>query len=435
MIPRYSREKISSIWSDESMYNFWLDVEIATCEAWNEIGVIPNEDLSKIKKIKFDIHKYEKYFNETKHDIVSFVRSISENLQEESRWIHHGITSNDVKDTGLSLQLKSSIDHLIKELEILMSSLKRKAIEEIDTPCVGRSHGMHAEPMSFGAKLGIFWDELKRHKERLIETKKRASICMISGPVGSFATVPPELEKIVSRKLNLSPAKITNQVIQRDIHGEYSQNLALIASSLEKIALEIRHLQRSEVDEAREPFGKKGFVTKGSSSMPHKRNPELSERICGLSRVIRSNSSAALENIPLWHERDISHSSAERIILPDSSIALDYIIFLTNQVISDLEINREKMLENLDKAKGLIFSPRVMLKIIEAGMDKNEAYDLVQSLSMECLSTGINLRELCLKNKIIRLKLNKDEISEIFDYKFYLRFTKHQFNSLGWNLD
>ena len=435
MIPRYSREKISSIWSDEKMYNFWLDVEIATCEAWNEMGVIPDKDLSKIKKIKFDIQKYEKYFNETKHDIVSFVKSISENLEEESRWIHHGITSNDVKDTGLSLQLRASIIHISEELEILMSSLKRKAIEEIDTPCVGRSHGMHAEPMSFGAKLGIFWDELKRHKDRLNETKERVAICMISGPVGSYATVSPELEKIVSKKLNLVPAKITNQVIQRDIHGEYSQNLALIASSLEKIALEIRHLQRSEVDEAREPFGKKGFVTKGSSSMPHKRNPELSERICGLSRIIRSNSSAALENIPLWHERDISHSSAERIILPDSSIALDYIIFLTNQIISDLDINREKMLENLDKAKGLIFSPRVMLKIIEAGMDKNEAYDLLQSLSMECINSGINLRDLCLQNEIIKSKLSISEISEIFDYKFYLRFTKQQFNSLGWNLD
>ena len=435
MIPRYSREKISKIWSEESMYNHWLQVEIATCEAWNELGIIPKEDLKKLKNLTFNMESYNKFFEETKHDIVSFVKSISENVGKESRWIHHGITSNDVKDTALSLQLRSSIDHLIYEIEELMNSIKSKAIEEINTPCVGRSHGMHAEPMSFGAKLAIFWDELRRHKDRLMETKKRASICMISGPVGSYATVSPELEQKVAKKLNLEPANITNQVIQRDIHAEYSQNLALIASSLEKLALEIRHLQRSEVDEAREPFGKKGFVTKGSSSMPHKRNPELSERICGLSRIIRSNSIASFENVPLWHERDISHSSAERIILPDSSIALDYIIYLSNQIISDLFVNRDKMLENLNKANGLIFSPRVMLKLIESGLDKNKSYDLVQSLSMKSADKNINLETLCLENEVISNRLSKEEILEIFDFEFYLRYTKQQFISLGWKID
>ncbi len=435
MIPRYSRKKISQIWSDENTFNCWLQVEIATCEAWNELGIIPKEDLQKIKKIKFDLKTYEKYFEETKHDIVSFVKSVSENLGEESRWIHHGITSNDVKDTGLSIQLIQSINHIDDGVKTLMDSLKLKAIKEIATPIVGRSHGMHAEPMSFGAKLGIFWDELKRHRERLNQTKERVSICMISGPVGSFATVSPELEKKVSKKLGLNAAIITNQVIQRDLHAEYCQNLALLASSLEKLAVEIRHLQRSELDEAREPFGKEGFVTKGSSSMPHKRNPELSERICGLARVIRSNSSTAMQNIPLWHERDISHSSAERIILPDSSIATDYILFLSNQIISGLEINREKMLKNLNDSKGLIFSPRVMLKLVESGIDKNKAYDLVQSLSMEVLESNKNLRDLCIQNEVVSSLISKEELVEIFDYNFYLRFTKNQFKDLGWKIN
>ncbi len=435
MIPRYSRKKISDIWSDENMYNCWLKVEIATCEAWNEMGIIPDEDLEKIKNIKFDINTYEKYFNETKHDIVSFVKSVSENLGDESRWIHHGITSNDVKDTALSIQLIQSIDHINDCINQLMNSLKTKAIEEIDTPIVGRSHGMHAEPMSFGAKLGIFWDELRRHSERLLQTKERSSLCMISGPVGSFATVSPDLEKIVSKKLGLKPAIITNQVIQRDIHGEYSQNLALLASSLEKLAIEIRHLQRSELDEAREPFGKKGFVTKGSSSMPHKRNPELSERICGLARVIRSNSSTAMQNIPLWHERDISHSSAERVILPDSSIATDYILYLSDEIISGLEINRENMLKNLNDSKGLIFSPRIMLKLVENGLDRNQAYDLVQSLSMEVLEENKDLKDLCLNNEVVSSLISKKEIIEIFDYEFYLRFTKDQFKELGWKIN
>ena len=300
---------------------------------------------------------------------------------------------------------------------------------------MGRSHGMHAEPMSFGAKLGIFWDELSRHSERFNQSKKRASICMISGPVGSYATVSPKLEKIISKKLGLNPGIITNQIIQRDIHAEYCQNLALLASTLEKLAIEIRHLQRSEVDEAREPFGKEGFVTKGSSSMPHKRNPELSERICGLARVIRSNSSTALQNVPLWHERDISHSSAERVILPDSSIATDYILFLADQIISGLEIKRDNMLRNLDNSNGLIFSPRIMLKLVESGIDKNEAYDLVQAMSMEVLENKKNLKDLCIQNKVISSLISEKEISEIFDYDFYLRFTKEQFRSLGWKIN
>jgi len=432
LIPRYSREKISKIWSEEKAYDYWLKVELATCEAWNELGVIPKDDLDKIKKIQFNQKIYNKYFEETKHDIVSFLKAISEGLGDESRWIHHGLTSNDVKDTGLSLQLRDSIDHIELQISYLMDSLKKRAIEEIDTPCMGRSHGMHAEPMSFGLKLAIFWEELKRHKDRLIETKKRVSICMISGPVGSYATVSPTLEKIVSRKLKLDSANVTNQIIQRDIHAEYCQNLALLGTTLEKISIEIRHLQRSEVNEVREPFGTKGFVTKGSSSMPHKRNPELSERISGIARIIRSNSIAALENIPLWHERDISHSSAERIILPDSSIAIDYILFLSNEIISGMTIDRDRMLENLNQSQGLIFSPRVMLKLIECGMNRNDAYDLVQNLSMRTFESKENFKQICTNNEKIKSKIKNKDLDEIFDYNYYLRFTKEQFNSIGW---
>ncbi len=432
MIPRYSRKKISQIWSEEKTFDYWLKVELATCEAWNELGVIPKDDLDKIKKIKFNQKIYNKYFDETKHDIVSFLKAISQSLGDESRWIHHGLTSNDVKDTGLSLQLRDSIDHIDLQISNLMESLKIRAIEAIDTPCMGRSHGMHAEPMSFGSKLAIFWEELKRHKDRLKETKKRVSICMISGPVGSYATVSPTLEKIVSQKLKLDPANVTNQIIQRDIHAEYCQNLALLGSTLEKISIEIRHLQRSEVNEVREPFGTKGFVTKGSSSMPHKRNPELSERISGIARIIRSNSLAALENIPLWHERDISHSSAERIILPDSSIATDYILFLSNEIISGMTIDKDSMLENLNKSQGLIFSPRVMLKLIESGMNRNDAYDLVQNLSMRTFESKENFKQICTNNEIIKSKIRNKDLDEIFDYNYYLRFTKEQFNSIGW---
>ena len=434
MIPRYSRKKISQIWSEEKTFDYWLKVELAACEAWNELGVIPKDDLEKIKKIEFNQKIYNKYFEETKHDIVSFLKAISESLGDESRWIHHGLTSNDVKDTGLSLQLRDSIDHIDLQISNLMNSLKKRAIEEIDTPCIGRSHGMHAEPMSFGSKLAIFWEELKRNKDRLKETRKRVSICMISGPVGSYATVSPALEKIVSQKLKLNSANITNQIIQRDIHAEYCQNLALLGTTLEKISIEIRHLQRSEVNEVREPFGTKGFVTKGSSSMPHKRNPELSERISGIARIIRSNSLAALENIPLWHERDISHSSAERIILPDSSIATDYILFLSNEIISGMTIDKDRMLENLNQSQGLVFSPRVMLKLIESGMNRNDAYDLVQNLSMRTFKSKENFKQICSNNEIIKSKIRNKDLDEIFDYNYYLRFTKEQFNSIGWKI-
>ena len=434
MIPRYSRKKISQIWSEEKTFDYWLKVELAACEAWNELGVIPKDDLEKIKKIEFNQKIYNKYFEETKHDIVSFLKAISESLGDESRWIHHGLTSNDVKDTGLSLQLRDSIDHIDLQISNLMNSLKKRAIEEIDTPCIGRSHGMHAEPMSFGSKLAIFWEELKRNKDRLKETRKRVSICMISGPVGSYATVSPALEKIVSQKLKLDSANVTNQIIQRDIHAEYCQNLALLGTTLEKISIEIRHLQRSEVNEVREPFGTKGFVTKGSSSMPHKRNPELSERISGIARIIRSNSLAALENIPLWHERDISHSSAERIILPDSSIATDYILFLSNEIISGMTIDKERMLENLNQSQGLVFSPRIMLKLIESGMNRNDAYDLVQDLSMRTFESKEHFKQICRNNEIIKSKISNKDLNEIFDYNYYLRFTKEQFNSIGWKI-
>mgnify|MGYP003325668224 FL=1 len=340
MITRYTTEGMRPIWLEKNSFDIWLDVEIAACVAWNKHGVIPDNELQKIKKAKFSLDSYNKWFGETKHDLISFTRSVSESLGDEGRWIHHGLTSNDVKDTALSIQMSQAVDVIEKSLISMMSALKDKAIKYKMLPCVGRSHGVHAEPMSFGLKLALWWDETNRHLIRIQELKKIVKVGMISGPVGTHASIPPEIEETVCEELGLKPAPVSNQVIQRDRHADVMQRLALIASSLDKFATEIRSLQRTEIGEVQEPFGKPGFVSTGSSSMPHKRNPELSERISGLARVIRSNSLASLENIPLWHERDISHSSSERIIIPDSFLATDYIIAVSYTHLT-LPTNRE----------------------------------------------------------------------------------------------
>ncbi|MCH8911107.1 MAG: adenylosuccinate lyase, partial [Chloroflexi bacterium] len=342
MIPRYSRPEMSGIWSEDKSFDLWLKVEIAAAQAWTDRGVIPEADMTKIRNARFDRSAYDRWFEETRHDIVSFTRAVSDSLGPEGRWVHHGLTSNDVKDTALSMQLTQSCDLLDRGLVALLNALRVRAIEFKDTPCIGRSHGIHAEPMSFGMKLALWFAEMKRNRERLAATRTRVAVGMLSGPVGTFASVPPEIEESVCRQLDLSPAEVSNQVIQRDRHAEYVQVLALVAATLEKMATEIRGLQRTEIREVEEPFGKPGYVTKGSSAMPHKRNPELSERICGLARLIRGHSITALENVALWHERDISHSSAERMILPDSSLALDYIMDLMTGIISNMVVHPDR---------------------------------------------------------------------------------------------
>jgi adenylosuccinate lyase len=422
---------MDAIWSENNAYELWLQVEIAASEAWTNEGVVPEKDMAKIRNARFDRAAYDRWFDETKHDLVSFTRAVGESLGPESRWVHHGLTSNDVKDTALSMQLAQSCDLLDRGLVELLNALRTRAIEHKNTPCIGRSHGIHAEPMSFGMKLALWFAEMKRNRERLSAARKRVAVGMLSGPVGTFASVPPVIEESVCRQLNLSPAEVSNQVIQRDRHAEYVQVLSLVAATLEKMATEIRGLQRTEVREVEEPFGKPGYVTKGSSSMPHKRNPELSERVCGLARLIRGHSITALENVALWHERDISHSSAERIILPDASLGLDYIMSLMTGIITNMVIHEDRMMQNLESTRGLVFSPRVMLLLVEKGVDRDDAYDAVQRNSMKSWDEELDFRELIKTDPAVSAKVSEQELDDLFDYGFYLNHVDHIYARVG----
>jgi len=431
VIPRYSRPEMSAIWSEDNAFDLWLKVEIAASQAWCDEGVVPESDMEKIRGAKFDRAAYDRWFDETKHDIVSFTRSLGESLGDESRWVHHGLTSNDVKDTALSMQLAQSCDLLDRGLVELLNALRVRAIEHKNTPCIGRSHGIHAEPMSFGMKLALWFSEMKRNRDRLLAARKRVAVGMLSGPVGTFASVPPQIEESVCRQLDLSPAEVSNQVIQRDRHAEYVQVLSLIAATLDKMGTEIRGLQRTEVREVEEPFGKPGYVTKGSSSMPHKRNPELSERICGLARLIRGHSITALENVALWHERDISHSSAERMILPDASLGLDYIMSLMTGIIADMVVHEDRMILNLEVTRGLVFSPRVMLLLVEHGVDRDAAYDAVQRNSMRSWDEELDFRELIKTDPVVAEKVSADALDDLFDYGFYLGHVDRIYDRVG----
>jgi adenylosuccinate lyase len=431
MIERYTRPVMKRVWSDAHAFELWLKVEVAACQAWAGLGVIPASDMEKIRRAKFDPAAYDRHFESTRHDVVSFTRAVSESLGPESRWVHYGLTSNDVKDTALSLQMAEAVELLGEDIVKLMAVLKRRAEEFRDTPCIGRSHGVHAEPMSFGLKLALWWEEMRRHRERLAETRKRIAVGMISGPVGTYASVPPEIEESVCRQLDLTPAPVSNQILQRDRHAEFVQRLALIASSLEKFATEVRGLQRTEVREAEEPFGRPGFVTTGSSSMPHKRNPELSERICGLARLVRGHSITALENVALWHERDISHSSAERIVLPDSALAVDYMLDLFTGIVDGMAVYPDRMMYNLELTHGLVFSPRVMLTLIEAGMDRTKAYELVQAHSMQAWESGADFRELVAADRHVAALVPAKTLRSLFDYAYFLRYVDHTYRRLG----
>ncbi len=422
---------MSGIWSDAHQFELWLKVEIAACEAWSELGVINEDDMSKLRRASFSHSAYDRHFDETRHDIVSFTRAIAESLGDEGRWIHYGLTSNDVKDTALSMQLRDSTALILNDLGALSSALRARALEFKDTLCMGRSHGIHAEPMSFGLKLALWWSEMRRNRERLLAMRDRIAVGMLSGPVGTFAGIPPGIEEMVCSKLGLKPAKVSNQVVQRDRHAEYVQILALIAASLEKMAIEIRGLQRTEIGEVEEPFGRAGYVSKGSSSMPHKRNPELSERICGLARVIRGNSVAALENVALWHERDISHSSAERVILADSSLALDYVMDLMTGIISGMMVNPDRMLKNMEMTHGLVFSPRVMLALVECGVERDVAYDAVQRCAMMAFSAGSSFKDVVASDDLVRKHLHEDRLKELFDYSYFIREVDYIFARSG----
>jgi adenylosuccinate lyase len=422
---------MSGIWSEDNSFDLWLKVEIAASQAWTDQGVVPKSDMAKIRNAKFDRAAYDRLFEETKHDLVSFTQAMGESLGPERRWVHHGLTSNDVKDTALSMQLAQSCDLLDRVIVDLLNALRIRAIEFKHTPCIGRSHGIHAEPMSFGMKLALWFVEMKRNRARLAAARTRVAVGMLSGPVGTFASIPPVIEESVCEQLGLAPAEVSNQVIQRDRHAEYVQVLALVAATLEKIATEIRSLQRTEIREVEEPFGKPGYVTKGSSSMPHKRNPELTERICGLARLVRGHSVTALENVALWHERDISHSSAERMILPDASLALDYIMSLMTGIISDMVVHPDQMMRNLESTRGLVFSPRVMLLLVEKGVERTNAYDAVQRCSMRSWDEELDFRELIKTDPAVASKVSPQDLNDLFDYGFYLGHVDRIFERAG----
>jgi adenylosuccinate lyase len=365
MIERYSRPEMKRVWSDENKFTKWLDIEIAVCDAWAERGVIPRNAMTKIKLAKCNLKRMDEILQETRHDMTAFLGSVAESLGDESRFIHLGLTSSDVMDTATSLQLVEASDIIIQDVKELTAVLAQRAIEHKYTTMIGRTHGVHAEPTTFGLKLALWVEEMRRNLHRLTEAKKIISVGKISGAVGTYATVPPEIEQKACRKLGIDAAPISNQVLQRDRHAQFVTTLAIMAGSLEKFATEIRSLQKTEVREVEEPFGG-GFVSTGSSSMPHKRNPELTERVCGLARLTRGFALTSLENIALWHERDISHSSNERIILPDACMTLDYILTLFTSVMRRLQVYPHRMKKNLEITRGLIFSQRVMLAMIES---------------------------------------------------------------------
>ena len=428
MIDRYARPRMKRVWSDQSKYDKWLLIELAVCEAWNEAGVIPAEDMEKLSAARYDIDRLNEVLRITKHDMTAFLRSVTEQLGPEGRWLHLGLTTSDVWDTATSLQMVDAADLLIEEVSRCIEVLAVQARQHKDTLMMGRTHGVHAEPTTFGLKLALWWDEMRRNRTRLIHAKDEIAVGKISGPVGTHATVPPAIEAAVCDRLGLGAAPISNQVIQRDRHANFVTTLAVVAASLEKFATEIRGLQRTEVREVEEPFSE---GQTGSSSMPHKRNPELSERICGLARLIRGHSVTALENVALWGERDISHSSAERLILPDSCMALDYILDLFRGIIEGMRVYPERMMQNMEITRGLLFSQRLMLELIERGVSRDDAYKLMQTNSARTWDEGRDFRDLVRSDAGVRAHLGDSELDEIFDYGYYVRFVDDVFARVG----
>ncbi|WP_333653965.1 adenylosuccinate lyase [Dissulfurispira sp.] len=425
MIPRYTRTEMGRLWEPENRFQKWLDVEIAVCEAWAELGEIPEDALKVIKeKAKFDIARIDEVERTVKHDVIAFLTSVSEFVGPESRFIHKGLTSSDVVDTALSLLMREASDIIIKDIKELMGVLKEQAFKYKTVPCIGRSHGVHAEPMTFGLKFALWYEDAKRSLRRMETAKDVISIGKLSGAVGTFSNIPTELEEMVCNKLGLKPEPVATQVVQRDRHAEYMTTLALIAACIEKIAVEIRHLQRTEVLEAEEPFS---VGQKGSSAMPHKRNPVGCENLSGLARIVRSNAIAALENIALWHERDISHSSVERVIIPDSIILVDYMLNRLKGILKDMHVYPERMKANMDRSYGLYNSQRVMLALTEKGITREDAYTMVQKNAMESWKRGVSFMKLLQEDSDITKHLSPKEIEEIFDLHYYLRNVDYMF--------
>ena len=427
MIDRYARPAMKMVWSEENKNNKWLQVELAVCEAWTEEGIIPSEDMVKLRNAQYDPVRLQEVFQRTRHDMTAFLQSVTGGLGDEGRWIHMGLTSHDVQDTAQGLQLIEASDILLEGVDCLLEAIQKRAVEHKYTPMMGRTHGVHAEPTTFGLKLSIWWDEMRRNRHRLEEARKNAGVGKISGAVGTYATVPPQIEERVCSRLGLGIETVSNQIVQRDRHAQFVTTLALIAASLEKFATEIRGLQKTEVREAEEPFGE---GQTGSSAMPHKRNPELSERVCGLARLIRGHAVTALENVALWHERDISHSSAERLILPDSCMALDYIMDIFTGVINGLRVYPDRMKQNIEMTRGLVFSQRVMLALVESGLSRERAYEITQRCAMRSWEESLDFRQLLRDESDVTDHLPGDELEAIFDYNYYMRFVENSYMRL-----
>jgi len=428
MIERYSRPEMKRVWSDENKYDKWLEVEIAVCDAWAEAGVIPRKAIPKIKMAKCNLRRMGEILKETHHDVTAFLGAVAESLGDESRYIHLGLTSSDIIDTATSLQLVEASDLLIKGVKEMTVVLAQRAIEHKYTVMIGRTHGIHAEPTTFGLKLALWVEEMRRNLQRLTEAKKAIAVGKISGAVGTYATVTPEVETRACRKLGLAAAPISNQVIQRDRHAQFITTLAILAGSLEKFATEIRALQKTEVREVEEPFG---AGQTGSSAMPHKRNPELCERVCGLARLTRGYALTSIENIALWHERDISHSSNERIILPDSCLTLDYILAIFTSVMRKLTVFPARMKRNLELTHGLVFSQRVMLALIETGLSRQDAYKLVQRNAMKSWQGSRSFLKLLKADDEVTAAIAPPDLARIFDYQHYLQHVDEIFQRLG----
>ena len=419
MISRYTRPEMAKLWSLKNKYQKWLEIEILVCEAWAEKGVIPKEALAKIKeKASFSVERIAEIETQVKHDVIAFISNVEENIGPEGRYLHLGLTSSDILDTANAVLLKEAMEIILEDVEEVMSILREQAFAYKDTPMIGRSHGVHAEPITFGLKLALWYEEMRRNKKRLQQAKEDISYGKISGAVGTFAHLEPEIEEYVCPRLGLKPAPITNQIIQRDRYAHYFTALAILAGTIEKIALEIRHLQRTEVLEVEEPFTK---GQKGSSAMPHKRNPIQCENLCGLARLVRTNAIAALENIALWHERDISHSSVERVIMPDSTILSDFMLHRLKKILANMEVYPERMLKNIYLTKGLIFSQALLLALVKKGLPRQKAYEMIQDCAMRVWQGEQDLKTQVLSHKEIKVYLTPAEIEKIFDLKYCLR--------------
>ena len=419
MIERYSRKELTDIWSEENKYKIWLDVEIAAAEAMEKLGQIPKGVSSIVKKkAKINVKRIHHIEGKVKHDVIAFLTSITEKVGIKARYLHQGMTSSDVLDTSLNIQLAQSGKILIKDIDKILIILKKQAKKYKYTPCIGRSHGIHAEPITFGLKLASFYEEFKRNRKRLVDAINEISTCAISGAVGTFANINPNVEKYVAKKLKLNIEPISTQVIPRDRHAFYFSILGIIAGSVERVAIEIRHLQRTEVYEVQEFFSKN---QKGSSAMPHKKNPILSENLTGLARMVRSAVVPSLENIALWHERDISHSSVERNIGPDANITLDFALVRLGNILENMIVYPKKMIDNLNMTKGLIFSQEVMLELTKSGLSREQSYKIVQIYAKKCFSENLNLLDVIKEDKFIMTKISSNKLNSIFSYSSHFK--------------